>query len=633
MKQDKEIIFEESLSEEWAGDVRVMEVPLRDAPFFLLKLCAIAAVLAIGGRVLFVGIKNGDVYASRAQANMNRTERVAAPRGAIQDRFGTVLAGNHASFSLVLDLREFMKDEAVREATLRYLQDTIGMSADEVWGRIDDASGERIPETLVLSNELSEGQLVKVKSAPSPALQVVSSFERDYTKGEVFSSVVGYVGFVSKDDLSSDESLSGNDMVGKSGIEAFYDKELRGTPGAVVQPRDARGNPLGDAERSSPQTGGTIALTIDGAFQEYFEHRLAEGLRALGRTSGAGIAIDPRNGEVLALMSFPVFDNNVLVHPDLKDARTEMLTAPTKPLFNRAVSGYYTPGSTVKPMVGIAALKEGVIDPRREIFSPGYLDIPNPYDPEHPTRYKDWRYQGNVNLASAIAQSSNVYFYEVGGGVAGTKGLGIDRLREWWQKFRLGVAAGIDLPSEAKGFLPSIEWKEKSGRHPWLLGDTYNVSIGQGDLLLTPIQLLDYIGAVANGGTIYQPVLGKAASRATVLADLRPLAPEIREVQKGMHEAVTSPLGTAHLLADLPFQVGAKTGSSQVENNAQENAFFVGYLPAEVWTEAGAPRDPSHMGPPLAILILVEHSREGSLNAVPIAKDVLNWYYWNRIKK
>src|SRR6185369_3394815 len=188
---------------------------------------------------------------------------------------------------------------------------------------------------------------------------------------------------------------------------------------------------------TEPKIGPPLTLTIDGEFQKYFAARMEQGLASLGKNSGAGIAIDPRNGEVLALLSFPTFDNGIMSNSGHGDEKRAILGAAAKPLFNRAVSGQYSPGSTIKPLVGIAALKEGVIDPARTIFSPGYLDIPNPYNPSKPTRYLDWRPQGDVNMAAAIAQSSDVYFYEVAGGFGSQKGIGISRLREWWQKFRL----------------------------------------------------------------------------------------------------------------------------------------------------------------------------------------------------
>lgn len=444
---------------------------------------------------------------------------------------------------------------------------------------------------------------------------------------------MGYIGRVGPDDLKNNLSLSREDFIGRAGVEAFYNEELSGQPGEAVKLKDSRGQIIKEEQRREPQIGESLRLTIDGEFQAYFYERLRSGLASLGRRVGIGLAINPQNGEVLSLVNLPGFDNNVLSGPGRSQEKSAILNSPYKSLFDRAVSGFYNPGSTIKPLVGVAALKEGIISPATKIFSPGYLDVPNPYDPEHPTRFLDWRYQGNVNLASAIAQSSNVYFYTVGGGAesqillpgGGTedtgyvKGLGIDRLGDWWNKFNLGKLTGIDLPSEAAGFLPSIEWKKDKTGKPWLIGDTYNVSIGQGDLLVTPIQLLDYISAIANGGKIYKPVLNINVSNQQVLADLSDFLPQIQEVRKGMLQTVIAQLGTAHLLSDLGFSVGAKTGSAQTQNNTQENALFIGYAPAD--------------NPQIAILVLIENSLEGSLNAVPVAKDVLNWYYWNRVVK
>ncbi|MFH1246354.1 MAG: penicillin-binding transpeptidase domain-containing protein, partial [Candidatus Liptonbacteria bacterium] len=303
--------------------------------------------------------------------------------------------------------------------------------------------------------------------------------------------------------------------------------------------------------------------------------------------------------------------------PGQGNARSALLNDPNRPLFDRMVSGEYNPGSTIKPLVGVAALTENIVTPDFSVFSPGYLDVQNPYNPSNPSRFLDWRYQGYINLYSALAQSSNVYFYTVGGGANGVKGLGLDRLHSWWEKFGLGKLTGIDLPREGDGFLPTAEWKQRASGRPWLLGDTYNVSIGQGDLSVTPLQLLSYIGAIANGGKILMPHVGSTVE-GKVNEDLTSLLPQITEVQKGMRATVTNRLGTAYTLNNLSFQVSAKTGSAQVKNNTEENAFFVGYAPSD--------------NPQIAILVLVENSKAGSLNAVPIAKDVLNWYYEHRLK-
>ncbi len=616
--RENAVDLEESLSEEWQKDFGLVEVPLSNKPLVYWSALIFIIGLIVIGRIFYLGVLKSEIYVSRAEANLNQVEILPAPRGLIYDRSGKILAENLPVFSAVLDVNEFLHKPDLQKETFEAINDILGLTADEVWSEIeknDVGSGNNL---IVLRTNLSQERAVKLKGLDLPALVGEDGFIRRYAAGEVFSSVIGYTGFVSAADLAASPELRGDEIIGKAGAELFYNDLLKGEAGRIVQKRDARGRPIGDKEITTPQTGKSLQLTIDADFQKYFYQRLKTGLDFLGRTKGVGLALNPQNGEVLAMVSFPVFDNNILGGSGRNEEKQRILNSSDQPLFNRAIGGFYNPGSTIKPLAGVAALKEGVITPTVKIFSPGYLDIPNPYNPDSPTRFLDWREQGWVDLSAAIAQSSNVYFYEVGGGGPDLKpGLGISRLREWWQKFGLGNLTGIDLPGEAKGFLPSPDWKEKKTSKPWLLGDTYNVSIGQGDLLLTPIQLLNYISAIANGGKIYQPRINKD-SQPKILTDLSSFESQFQEVRRGMRQAVTSPLGTANLLADLGFPVEAKTGSAQIMSNQQENAFFVGYAPAD--------------NPQIAILVLVENSREGSLNAVPIAKDVLNWYYWNRIK-
>ncbi len=242
-------------------------------------------------------------------------------------------------------------------------------------------------------------------------------------------------------------------------------------------------------------------------------------MAVLGRQVGVGLAIDPQTGAVLSLVNLPGFDNNAFENPASSTAEIKnYLTSQDKPLFNRVVSGQYQPGSTIKPLDGVAALKEGIITPDRQLYSPGYLMVPNPYNSSTPTKYADWEPHGYIDLSGALAQSSDVYFYIVVGGSPeyttpplnnsvdyGINGLGAAKLYTWWTTFGLGKKTGIDLPSEAVGFLPTPAWWSTVSTRPWSLGDTYNVSIGQGSLSVTPIQLLSYIDAIANGGKIYKP--------------------------------------------------------------------------------------------------------------------------------
>jgi cell division protein FtsI/penicillin-binding protein 2 len=250
--------------------------------------------------------------------------------------------------------------------------------------------------------------------------------------------------------------------------------------------------------------------------------------------------------------------------------------------------------------------------------------IRNGYEP----RFATQKAHAWVNAQSALARSSNVYFYEVTGGFQNQRGIGIEKLKQWWQLFRLDQKTGIDIPGERVGFLPDPDWKERVKNDPWRVGDTYNVAIGQGDFMVTPLGLLNYIASVANGGVLWKPHVATGVLNADggVITEMRPevladfkekIAGALPTVRRGMRDAVLKDYGTAHLLHDLPVDVAAKTGTAQIQNNQKTNAFFVGYAPYD--------------NPELAIIVLVENSREGGRNTVPIAKDIFMWYYENRL--
>ena len=620
---NNEIAFEESLSDEWADDLGFTEVPLSDKPIFIFGILVIILGVFMLGRVFFLGVVKGEAYQKRAESNLNKTDRILAPRGIITDKNGDILADNKAVFSAKLNVKEFLKNDMSRTPTINFIQEIFNLDEGQINLLILDKNTnfDIYAEPVTLSENLTNEQYIAVKNQNDPSIVLEENYIRNYPEGSPFSTILGYVGLVTGKDLEKDPSLSGEDYVGKAGIELQFNSDLVGIPGGSIILRNAKGEVIGEGESTEPKIGKKLELAVDGDLQKYFYSRMLAGLRSLGRDSGVGLAMNPQNGEILAMVSFPSFDNNIFHLPGKTKERNEILNSSRKPLFNRAVSGTYAPGSTIKPLVGVATLTEKIVSSEFSVFSPGYLDVPNPYNPEKPTRFLDWRPQGYVNLYSAIAQSSNVYFYTVGGGAFGVEGLGISRLKDWWLRFGLGSLTGVNLPNEVRGFLPDPEWKEKNDRGSWLLGDTYNVSIGQGDLMVTPIQLLSYISGIANGGKLYRPTI--LASSIAVNKDLTEYYSAIKEVQSGMRRAVTSDLGTARTLNDLSFKVAGKTGSAQIQNNQAENAFFVGYGPY---------KEGDSSVPEIAILILVERAKEGSLNAVPIAKDVFNWYYENRLK-
>lgn len=591
--------LEEAMMDQGGNTFEVLEFPLSPRIFQAF----FAAVLLVGsvilGRVVYLGVVQGNFYRVRALANVNREAILPAPRGIIFDRFGKPLVENHSTFDVYVRVSDFLQH---RKAIESELKDVLNLSEEDIATLIHKADLEK-SDLVLVAHDIESAQVIALKNRGTEGISAQNSYRRSYLFGPYFSHIVGYV--------DADRST-------KTGFESFYDETLKGEDGVLLKRRNAQGEVVDSFVAKAAENGKALTIAIDSGLQTYLTDRLHAMLAAIDRSAGVGIALDPKNGEVLAMVSLPNFDNNFFASKGYNEEKRRILTSGSQPLFNRAISGLYSPGSTIKPLVAVAALKERVVDTQKSILSIGYIEIPNPYHPESPSRFLDWKPHGWVNLYSALARSSDVYFYEIGGGFEEVRGLGIQKLKEWWKKFLLGEKTGIDLPNERTAFLPDPEEKQRRTGQPWRIGDTYNVSIGQGDLLVTPIGLINYIAAIANQGIFFKPHFNKD-EKPEILSDLTSLSPEIKEVQQGMRDAVSKPYGTAHMLADLPFASAGKTGSAQIQNNTKTNAFFVGYMPAD--------------NPELALLILVEDAKEGSLNAVPVAHDVFSWYYEHRIAK
>lgn len=602
----------EEIFHDGESDRRALELSLTHGVFYGFYVIMLLIVGIFTARLLVLGIVKKEFYDKRALLNVNKEVYLPASRGIIYDRFKKILAKNESSFSVSLKLSEFRNNQIAIRA---FLNETIGITDSDIHEAIGRAKPEE-SDLVIVTSDLSQNDIVKLKAKEIPGLYIEDNFRRIYPYNNGFSHVVGYVD---------------SENIGRSGLEASYNNMLQGGNGALIRQQNAQGKFLDYKELRRPIAGENLTTTLDGEFQIYFQNRLLQGFQALNRVSGVGIAVDPKTGEVLSLVSLPTFDANIFSHrgdPALQIKKSEILKSESKPLFDRAVSGIYNPGSTIKPLVAVAALAENIITPSKKILSKGYIEIPNQFNPETPSRFLDWAAHGWVDMHSALARSSNVYFYAVGGGfpagggagIGGEDitGLGIERLIKWWQLFGLGEKTEIDLLGESEGFLPNPDEKERRTGTIWRIGDTYNVSIGQGDLLITPLQLINYISAIATGGIMNRLHINKD-SEPMVLHSITGLEDKFKVAQEGMRDAVLKPYGTAHLLNDLPLMVAAKTGTAQIQNNMKTNAFTVAYAPYE--------------NPEIAILVLVEDAREGSLNTVPIARDVLEWYYWNRIIK
>ena len=603
------IDLDEVISDTLSGsEFNLVESPISKNVFYSLMVGSIVIFTIVFFRISFMSGVKGMAYKLRSQDNMYQTIPLIAPRGVITDRSGEPLVKNQPVFSVFLHVDQMVKNHE-EEAVLKATKNILGVNEEKIFKLIRGTDLEGVSD-IIIATEVTRDQVIEIGSLGLKSLNVEQNFKREYIS-PAFSHVVGYIGSVSEEDLEHNQGLVLNDSIGRSGLEAYYDGILRGENGRVTIFSDSSGA-IGEVMRTrEPISGKELKTTIDGELQEYFYSRMLFGLTSLGRTSGVGLVIDPRNGEVLSLLSFPSYDGNNIA---------QYLQSPHRPLFNRTISGVYSPGSTIKPLHAAAALNEEIIEPNDQFYSAGYIEIPNPYNPETPSRFVDWKAHGWVDVYSALARSSNVYFYTIGGGFQNQEGLGIERLRKYWEKFGLSKTTGIDIPGESSGFLPTPQEKEDRTGDIWRIGDTYNTAIGQGDLAVTPTRLLSSIIAIANGGIAYTPhLLLKRESK--VMLDITDMAEALAIVRQGMRDAVKKDYGTAYLLVDIPISIGAKTGSAQVAGNTKTNALFVGY----------AAKD-ENSTPEMAILVLVEDAREGSLNAVPIVRDVLEWYYENRIK-
>ena len=308
------------------------------------------------------------------------------------------------------------------------------------------------------------------------------------------------MGKPSKDDLKLFPDLSLSELVGKSGLEKIYQNYLHGISGRQLIEVDARGRSNHQVLTQKPVAGGQVVLTLDLELQKKIYEVLKRAREESSATGASAVVLDYTTGEIYAQVSIPSFDPAIFNSPGNTQEVLDLFSRKDTPLFNRAVQGMYPPGSSIKPFIASAALEENVIDPKKKVFAPLAIFVPNEYDSSIIYSFPDWRNHGYLDMAGALAWSSNVYFYTVGGGHEGVKGLGVRKIGDWLYKFGFGQSLGRDFQALSQGFIPTPEWKKRVRNQPWTLGDTYHVSIGQGDLLVTPLQLAAATGVIANGG-------------------------------------------------------------------------------------------------------------------------------------
>ena len=582
--------------------------------FFSILLCLVLAT-----KLFSLQVQEGFVNLRLAEGNRLRSAPVAAPRGIITDQDGSPLVVNSTVYQLVVQTDKLKSLNTVDARVFEIIQ----MSKDEVGEKIK--TNTDATDYSVLKDDIDRDSALVLKSrlVSYDGFEVLPNYRRQYASNS-FSHILGYIGKVSKEEVETKPSLLVAGFDGKSGLEKTYDDYLQGIPGQRRTEVDAQGHMVRLLSEISPQIGSTVKTSIDKDLQlkatEILQAKLDE-----VKSQGVIVIEDPRDGSVKAMVSLPDYDGTK-VSAGLSTEEYKNLTEDRSlPMYNRAVAGTYPPGSTIKPFIASAALQDGVVSSSAAFETPAEITVGQ-------WTFPDWKkHDGVTDVRRAIAESNNIFFFALGGGWGPIKtGLGPDRIKEGLEKFGFGSKVGIDIPSESAGFIPTPQWKKSKTGENWYIGNTYNMSIGQGDVLVTPLQICNATATIANGGKLFKPHLvtsvlkpgGDVLRQFTEIDNL--VAKDVysqdvlQAVREGMRQTVTS--GSARSVFDLsfPIDVAAKTGTAQFGTEEKTHAWFTSYAPYD--------------DPKIAITVIVEGAGEGFEHAAPVASDIYQWWAENRNK-
>lgn len=597
----------------------VLEGALFQRRAWLVFAIVCLAMLLLGARFAWLQVHRHAEFELRSEENRVRLRPLAPARGLIYDRNGELLAENVPQYRLEL-IPEQVGDV---DSAVRRLAALLELDDDDVRRFDEERRSRRRFENIPLKFQLSEDAIARfaVHRHEFPGVEVVPYLTRYYPHGETFAHVVGYVGRIDREDRQrlDPSRYAGSTHVGKTGIERHYEERLIGVPGFERVETDAQGRALRVLSRQAPVQGEHLYLTLDARLQ-------AAAIAAFADQSGAAVAIDPSNGQVLALVSTPGFDPNLFVngisHADYR-ALTE---AVERPLFNRALAGAYEPGSTMKPFIALVGLELGAIRPETRIWSRGEFSLPG-----LDQVWRDWRAggHGNVDLNEAMAQSVNTYFYQL------AVQLGINRLSAGLAGFGFGARTGIDLAGESAGILPSREWKRQARNQDWFPGETVLTGIGQGYWVVTPVQLAHATATIAIDG-IPRPPHVLAAVQNRLGGDREPIPPpspgaavasspaNLEAVRQSMLAVMHGPTGTARPSAyGAPYRIAGKTGTAQRVRRREPSA-GEGPLPLHLRHRASFVAFAPAEAPTIALAVIVEQAESGSRSAAPVARRILD---------
>lgn len=580
-----------------------------------VRLALLFVLCGLGLRLIHLQIVQAGTYRDQAERNRVRLERINAPRGLILDRTGTPLVENTPNFSVTLTAADLPVPGPERERVLSEASRVLAKSRADLDTFITEANRTpRDPHVLVENLPQDQAIATTIAFQGLPGLAVIPLTSRTYHDPAALAAVVGYMGKVTDRDLAQTGVYSRIDMVGRTGLERQYEEQLRGQPGQRRVERNSTNTELRIIASQAPTPGNDLVLGIDAKLQRTLAQALADAVAKNHSPGGAAVAIDPRNGEIRALVSLPSYDPNSFFKGFAPGEFEALMNDSRHPFLNRAISGEYPSGSTIKPVIAAAALDAGIITPDTTVLSTGGLRIGKWFFP-------DWKAGGHgvTNVIKALADSVNTFFYMIGGGTDNFPGLGIRAMVDALKKFGFGSRLGIDLPGEATGFLPSPEWKEQTKGEHWYIGDTYHFAIGQGDILVTPLQIANATATVANGGTLFEPHLVHAlrnngqdnAVKPTVLSSAAALSTSLATVRDGMRTSVVS--GSSRALQGLPVTAAGKTGTAEASGSSQTHAWFTSFAPYEQ--------------PQLVITVIVERGGEGHASALPVARAGFAEYF------
>lgn len=625
---------------------------------FRVLIVLVFAVLT--ARLWRMQIVQGEQYTALAERNRFRLVSIPPLRGIISDRWGEVLARNTAAYAVTITPADLPDDEDERRRVLIRLGELLGIPAfpEEGARTLPDRMAWPIKPTNI-SDMLREGiynpfQPIYIKRNVDrdtaftieeqhldlPGVQVVADAMREYPTGAATAHIIGYMGSIPAEDAATYEAKGYNifvDQVGLAGVEAVAEGYLHGTPGRKHIEVDIAGRELRTVSEGQPAIPGhKVVLALDADLQKFTEDALRHTMADWGIQQGAVVVLNARTGEVLAMVSLPNYDNNLFARGiDAKTYQT-LLDDPNRPLVNHAISAAQPPGSTFKVITAAGALQEKVITAKTQFRCEGEMWVPNKFFPDDPSLAQRfvcwWKWgHGDLNVIGGLAYSCDIFFYNAGGGYIDRAGLGVEKLAEWAHLFGLGEKTGIDLPGESAGLVPTPDWKRLNYSESWVLGDTYNMSIGQGFVLATPLQMANVAATIANGGTVYRPQV----IREVVDADgkvVKPFEPRVvrtldidpdalRTVQEGMRAAVV--WGTAHRAALKTINVAGKTGTAEFPGPRDEE----GHLPTHAWFIAYAPYE----NPEIALAVFLygggQRAAEGATAAAPLSREIMSYYF------